>query len=257
MQKPRVYSARKVRASFSPIPKTLGSAFSNNPASNTKRRPWCSTQAQFNPLRFTKGLALRIGGDRCRIHEATRVAAFDADSCRLTTDRGDITAGWIIFASHSPKGRLLLHGELACHREYGVAARLPDASLPPGIFWNAEEPFRSIRGYDFEGRAYVVVVGESHQIGRTDDTEQCYTALEEWLHGYATDLEEVTEGNEYTQSVGGGVAIAGTLTVTKIAGATGRVSAGIHIEFALDPENPGTWTDVTAEVRAIDPVVVQ
>jgi glycine/D-amino acid oxidase-like deaminating enzyme/nitrite reductase/ring-hydroxylating ferredoxin subunit len=137
-------------------------------------------QAQFNPLRFTKGVALRIGGERCRIHESTRVTAFDADSCRLTTDRGDITAGWVIFASHSPKGRLLLHGELACHREYGVAARLPEAPLPPGIFWNAEEPFRSIRRYDFEGRTYVVVVGESHPIGRSDDTTQCYAALGEF-----------------------------------------------------------------------------
>jgi glycine/D-amino acid oxidase-like deaminating enzyme/nitrite reductase/ring-hydroxylating ferredoxin subunit len=137
-------------------------------------------QAQFNPLRFARGLASQLAGARCRIHESTRVTGFDVDAGRLATEHGDVTAGWVILASHSPKGRLLLHGELICQREYAVAAPIASERLAPGIFWSAEEPFRSIRRYDLDGRSHVVVVGESHRVGDEEDTEACYAALEQF-----------------------------------------------------------------------------
>ena len=134
-------------------------------------------QAQFNPLRFAKGLAQSLAGRDCHIHEDTRVTDVDAEQGRVTTRYGDVRAPHIVLATHTPKGRLLLHGELTPNREYGVAGLPPKRALPPGIFWSADEPFRSVRTYEWQGRSYLVVVGAEHRTGTADNTERCYAEL--------------------------------------------------------------------------------
>jgi glycine/D-amino acid oxidase-like deaminating enzyme/nitrite reductase/ring-hydroxylating ferredoxin subunit len=137
-----------------------------------------ANQAQFNPLRFAKGLAAALASRGCRIHEETAATAIDAEQGRVRTRLGDVKAHVIVMATHTPKGRLLLHGELTPNREYGVAAPLAVGRLPSGIFWSADEPFRSVRTYLFNGREHLIVVGASHRTGEHEDTEQCYAELE-------------------------------------------------------------------------------
>ncbi|HSV19167.1 MAG TPA: FAD-dependent oxidoreductase [Casimicrobiaceae bacterium] len=134
-------------------------------------------QAQFDPLRFTKGLAARLASDECRIYEATRVTDIDVEDRRLTTRLGDVHAEWIILATHTPKGRLLLHAELTPNREYGVAGQVKSGVLRPGIFWSADAPFHSVRLYEWQQRSYLVVVGAEHRTGAEDDTDRCYAEL--------------------------------------------------------------------------------
>ena len=134
-------------------------------------------QAQFDPLRFVKGLACALAQRGCAIHEQTRSYAVDAEDGRITTRAGYVKAGIIELATNTPNGRLLLHGELTVNREYGVAGPVRGDLLEPGIFWRAGEPQRSLRTYTYEGRPHLIVVGESHRTGADEDTRAHHEAL--------------------------------------------------------------------------------
>ncbi|HVO90092.1 MAG TPA: FAD-dependent oxidoreductase [Casimicrobiaceae bacterium] len=152
-----------------PLPVSAGLAFA------------VENQAQFNPLRFVHGLAASLP---CEIYEGTPVTALDDERCRVHTPAGIVDAKYVVLASHTPKGTLALHGEMEPYREYGVAARLAREALPPGIFWSLDEPYRSIRGYSYDNANHVVVVGESHWVGRIDDTRVCYAELEAFVRNH-------------------------------------------------------------------------
>lgn len=148
-------------------------------------------QAQFNPLAFVKRLASGIQGERCRVHEGSRVVALEqGERCVLRTAQGTVTAPWVILATHTPKGVLKLQAALSPHREYGIAATLRGGGLPGGICWSAGSSRHSLRSFAIEGRDYLVVVGEHHKTGQQEDTQSCVDALASYARKHF-ELDEV------------------------------------------------------------------
>lgn len=129
-------------------------------------------QAQFNPLAFTKILAMRCQAAGCSVFEQSPVLGIEpGEVCTLATATGSIRARWVILATHTPKGVLKIQTLLAPYREHGIAVTLKDRMLPTGIFWSAGESHHSLRSCEFGGRAHLIVVGETHKTGQGETEE--------------------------------------------------------------------------------------
>ncbi len=123
-----------------------------------------SHQAQFNPLHYVQGLANAAIREGVEVYPHTPVRAVDARQGIVTTDRGQVSAREIVFATHTPKGINLLQAGMLVSREYAVTARLRSGDYPEGIYW-VLDPFHSLRSYQHEGEHYLIVIGEKHKTG--------------------------------------------------------------------------------------------
>jgi glycine/D-amino acid oxidase-like deaminating enzyme/nitrite reductase/ring-hydroxylating ferredoxin subunit len=144
-------------------------------------------QAQFNPLRYVQQLAVAIAGEGCRIFENSRVTDIienKDETITVTTPTGNVTARYLVHATHTPKGIWLdFHSLLGTYREYGIAATLLSDDYPEGIFWgyfNATDRY-SIRTYTHEGEKRIIVVGQPHEVGQKQDNTENIQNLEIFL----------------------------------------------------------------------------
>lgn len=135
-------------------------------------------QAQFDPVKYVRGLARAIHSDDCQIFENSPVWRIDENQGFVKTPTCMVRAERIVMATHTPKGFNVLQTELGPYREYAVAARLNGQPPPGGIFWDAHSPRSSIRRVDAGGVSHVLMIGEKHKTGQQKDTEAGYRALE-------------------------------------------------------------------------------
>jgi glycine/D-amino acid oxidase-like deaminating enzyme/nitrite reductase/ring-hydroxylating ferredoxin subunit len=128
-------------------------------------------QAQFDPYRYARGLARVLAERGVAVHEHTRVVATDAGDGSVRTERAGVSAGHIVFATHSPLGINLVQAEMKAYREYGISARLAEGTPPEGIHWLRDDG-QSLRRYRAGGRDYLIVVGAKHLVGHHEaDTD--------------------------------------------------------------------------------------
>ncbi|MBZ0274134.1 FAD-dependent oxidoreductase [bacterium] len=140
-------------------------------------------QARFHPLRFLNGLAARIPGNGCAIHEHTRVIDVrEGEPCRVITDRGTVLAENVVIATNSPAtNRYALLTKLAAYRTYAIGVHLKTPAAPmDALFWDTETPYHYIRTQTIDGEPVVIVGGEDHKTGAVENTEACYIRLEEY-----------------------------------------------------------------------------
>ena len=139
-------------------------------------------QAQFNPMKYIKGLAKAISGD-CAIYENSRVLNFGSGNpCVLETSLAKINAKHIILASHTPKGVYAIQGAIFPYREDAIAFKLNNANYPPaGIYWGlTKSQHHSFRTYTTENQKFLVVVGEHYKVGQAEDSMKKFNQLEKF-----------------------------------------------------------------------------
>ncbi len=138
-------------------------------------------QGQFHPRKYCLGLAAAIDGDGSHVFERTRALSLnEGQSCRLETDRGTITADYVIEATQLPfsdKGGYF--ARTAPMRSYVMSAHL-DGPVPQGMYLSVDTPTRSVRSARMDGEEVVILGGESHKVGQDPDTCERYAALESW-----------------------------------------------------------------------------
>ena len=160
-------------------------------------------QAQINPLRYVQELAHSVQTDNLTIYENTRVTGVNEqkDSITLETTGGTVTAKYAVHATHTPKGIKLLHTLLGPYREYGIACQAGNLRFPEGIFWGHYEEGKKIssRIYERNGHRYVLVIGEPHKVGQSDDNVKAIRNLEEFAekHFGLTDIAYRWGGQHY------------------------------------------------------------
>lgn len=137
-------------------------------------------QAQFQPLKYARGLATALSGS-CRIYEHSKAIEIDEDKGIVKTDRGTVKAGAIVMATHTPIGVYMIHAAMGPYREFGVAAELNTASFPGGIFWGMNQPKHSIRLFNDKGKDYVIVVGDKFKTGQHGDSAEYVKGLERYI----------------------------------------------------------------------------
>jgi glycine/D-amino acid oxidase-like deaminating enzyme/nitrite reductase/ring-hydroxylating ferredoxin subunit len=172
-------------------------------------------QGQFHPLKYLSGLAkaiVRLGG---RIHTGTHVADFENRPRRpqvKTSDKHTVTADAMVFATNSPiNDWVTIHTKQAAYRTYVIAVRIPEGSVPRGLYWDTMEPYHYVRlTRGVHGEQLLIVGGEDHKTGQADEPERRFGSLLEWTRQHfpmAGDIAfrwsgQVIEPNDYMAFIG-------------------------------------------------------
>lgn len=142
-----------------------------------------ANQAQFNPLKYVQGLAAYLKSTDCAIYENTKaLEAKDGNPCKITTNRGTISAKKIVMATHTPKGIYGVHTAMQVKREYAMAVKIQRNLPAPGVYWHALGAQQySIRPYKNEKGEFLLVLGEPHKVGEKENNETCFQKIEDYI----------------------------------------------------------------------------
>lgn len=138
-------------------------------------------QAQFHPRKFLLALAEKLVNKGVSIYENTRAIQLNTENDKYiinTSQDKKVTADKVIIASHYPfynkKG--LYFSRIYVQRSYVLAIKTKE-KFPGGMYINAEDPPRSLRAQPTKDGELILVVGENHKTGQSEDTNKHYEAL--------------------------------------------------------------------------------
>ena len=148
-------------------------------------------QGQFHPREYVLGLAERVDADGGEVFEGTRATDLEVgEPCEVETENGTVTAGCVVCATHFPVfDRGGYFARMKTKRSHVVGVRVT-GEPPEGIYYDASDPYRSIRHHRFDGEPLVLVGGENHETGQGGSTKERYDRLEEFAREQF-DVEEV------------------------------------------------------------------
>jgi glycine/D-amino acid oxidase-like deaminating enzyme/nitrite reductase/ring-hydroxylating ferredoxin subunit len=214
-------------------------------------------QAQMNILRYLVGLAGEAEKLGVAIHEESRVIAIeDGEPCVVHLEHGPtVRAKHVFVATHAPLNRVFLQTKIAAYRSYVVAFR--DAAIHDGLFWDTEDPYHYFSTYVIDGVPWLIVGGEDHKTGTTNDTKACFDRIAVWTEArFATErptfawsaqVEEPVDGLPF---IGRNSLSKNVLVATGFAGngtTFGTIAAMIVSDIVLGRKN--AWADLYAATR--------
>ncbi len=143
-----------------------------------------TNQARFHPIKYLQGLARCVVEAGGQVFEHTRVRGWERDAgvVALDTDRGQVTARRVVFATHTPLGFNLVQTELVPYNSYMLALRLRE-HVPDALFWDTAEPYHYLRRFRGEDGELLLLGGEDHKAGQQDDAFERYRSLEGYARG--------------------------------------------------------------------------
>lgn len=139
-------------------------------------------QGEFHPRKYILSLAKNIRGGGSYIFENTPIMELNQEEGKkitLTTDDGkNIIASKVIIASQFPfyDGLGLYFNKLVARRSYVIGCNIKE-DFPNAMFINAEEPGRSLRSVDNEGKKLILIGGEGHKTAHGGSTLNRYNNL--------------------------------------------------------------------------------
>ncbi|HEY9254311.1 MAG TPA: FAD-dependent oxidoreductase [Stenotrophomonas sp.] len=124
--------------------------------------------------------------------EAVEVQGGTPAQVRLVTG-ATITARAVVVASNVPfHERVAIHTKQAAYRSYVVAGPVAAGSLPDALIWDDGDPYHYVRlAEDAEGTPYVIVGGEDHKTGQSENTES-FPRLQQWAREHLPGVERFT-----------------------------------------------------------------
>ncbi len=151
------------------------------------------SQGQFHPIKYLVGLAAAIERRGGRIFTGTHAVSIEGGkTAKITTAGGySITAGSVVVATNTPvNDRYVIHTKQAPYTTYVVGMHVPHGAVRHALFWDtAQEAGQAQSGpsayhYARLQRAgdhdVLIVGGEDHKTGQTDDFEAHFERLEAW-----------------------------------------------------------------------------
>jgi nitrite reductase/ring-hydroxylating ferredoxin subunit len=140
-------------------------------------------QLQFHPVKYLAGLAAQIPGEGSFIAEHSRVVAVEeATPMCVKTEHGQrVLADDVIVATHLPiLDEGLFFARTRPYRGYALAME-PGNAVPNGMFISASAPTHSLRTTtDDAGQQLLILAGEGHPVGESDDHSAHAQRLEGW-----------------------------------------------------------------------------
>jgi glycine/D-amino acid oxidase-like deaminating enzyme len=123
-------------------------------------------QAQFHPRKFLLQLAEAFVSEGGVIFERTNATAIaPGEPNVITTEKGQLRADVIVQASGEPFWHNeMFDGRMWMKMSYALAAELEDPTeYPKGMYITTDDPMRTIRSAEYDGRPVLVFGGESHE----------------------------------------------------------------------------------------------
>lgn len=139
-------------------------------------------QARFHPRQYLLHLADSIETHGGVVYEETVFESLKEEEgvCTVRTASGTLKADRVVIASHYPvHDDALFFARLYPHRSYAYAVEV-EGPRPDGMYISAEEPERSVRRLDLDGRELLIIGGELHKTGQDPDTVARYQVLADW-----------------------------------------------------------------------------
>jgi len=134
-------------------------------------------QAEFHPVKYLSALARELDGHGSAVFEATRaVGVKDGERPKVTAENGrTLTARHVVVATHAPfLDRAGFFARMHPERSYVLGVKVRGA-VPQGMYISTEG--HSLRAQPVAGGELLLVGGESHKLGHSDEVER-YRALE-------------------------------------------------------------------------------
>src|ERR687892_350203 len=157
-------------------------------------------QAQFQPLKYLRGLYHAIIRNEGQIFTETHVQEVNSDSIK-TIDGYTLKAKNIVIATNAPiiDKTSKIYDKQDAFRTYVIGARIKKGAIPTALYWdtgnqyseNLVAPYHYVRiqkrdnDDDNDDKNYdlLIIGGEDHQTGNfssDDDIEKRYSRLESW-----------------------------------------------------------------------------
>lgn len=199
------------------LPRIPGVSFESGPC---LRFP---DQAHFHALKYLAGLAQAFVAAGGRIHCDTHVTSVEGGSpCTVQTDRKrSVTAGAVCVCTNaSITDMFRTHVKQAPYRTFAIAAVVPRGSIPTALYWDTPDPYHYVRLQRLELPAEaspdtgeydaLIVGGEDRKTGHSDDADERWRCLEEWMRERFPQAREVVyrwsgqvlEPNDYIAFIG-------------------------------------------------------
>jgi glycine/D-amino acid oxidase-like deaminating enzyme/nitrite reductase/ring-hydroxylating ferredoxin subunit len=155
-------------------------------------------QAQFQPLKYLRGLSHAIIKKGGQIYTETHAQEVNSDGIKTVNDY-TVKAKNIVVATNAPiiDKTSKIYDKQDAYRTYVIGARIKKGAIPAALYWdtgnqnseNLVAPYHYVRvqkmGNDDDNINYnlLIVGGEDHQTGNLsteDDIEKRYSRLESW-----------------------------------------------------------------------------
>ena len=145
-----------------------------------------ANQAKFHPRAYIKGLLPVIERSGGQIFENTAFESVeDGDRMIVKANGRTIRCDYLVIATHNPlmgkRGALvaaLFQTKLALYTSYVFGARMPKGSMPPGLYWDTQDPYEYSRVEDRQDDQYVIFGGKDVKTGQERDPEDVFNQLE-------------------------------------------------------------------------------
>jgi glycine/D-amino acid oxidase-like deaminating enzyme/nitrite reductase/ring-hydroxylating ferredoxin subunit len=140
-------------------------------------------QAQFHPVKYLAGLYRAITHRGGRVFTGSPVTEVHGggEAFVKTSNNWTVKADAIVVATNSPLvSRLAIASRQAAYRTYAIAASVPGASVPQGLFWDTADPYHYIRVLRGVETDLLIIGGEDHKTGQNNQPSDAWTRLEVW-----------------------------------------------------------------------------
>jgi glycine/D-amino acid oxidase-like deaminating enzyme/nitrite reductase/ring-hydroxylating ferredoxin subunit len=143
-------------------------------------------QGRCHPLKYLAGLARAVIGRGGAIYGDTRVVGVSStrDGAELRLESGvTVTAKAAMVATNTPVNDLVAtHTKQAPYRTYVIAAAVPRGAVGDALYWDTLDPYHYVRLQEGEaGQDFLIVGGEDHKTGQSDDGAARLQRLEGWM----------------------------------------------------------------------------
>ncbi len=153
-------------------------------------------QARFHPRRYLAGLARAITARGGQIFEHSDAEEFSDAPLGVKANGHTLLCSDIVIATHNPvvgvsglAGATVFQTKLALYTSYVVAGRVPQGTVPDGLYWDTADPYHYLRIEPQRDHDVVIFGGKDHKTGQAEDTEACYAALESLVRNLVPGIE--------------------------------------------------------------------
>jgi glycine/D-amino acid oxidase-like deaminating enzyme/nitrite reductase/ring-hydroxylating ferredoxin subunit len=151
-------------------------------------------QAQFHPLKYLCALLQALEKRGGRMFNNTHAEKFKSGPPGwVTTSKGPVvSAGAIVVATNTPVNDwVAIHTKQAAYRTYVIGIRVPKGSVTRALYWDTPDPYHYVRLQDADSHELLIVGGEDHKTGQTDDADERFNRLYSWTRERFPSVEQV------------------------------------------------------------------
>ena len=142
-------------------------------------------QGKFHPVKYIYALARVFEDAGGVILQQTRVNGIeDTEGITIETTNGNFRAANLVYATHIPPGINLLQLRCEPWRSYAIAFTLKNKNYPHDLVYDMYDPYHYIRSQKINGKEYVIVGGEDHKTGESENAEASFLRLESYIRKY-------------------------------------------------------------------------